>query len=309
MTDDDRGNVLLSVIVCTRCQPTRLRRALESLVAQEMPSQNWEIVVVDNGATDETPEVIRSFASRGPVRYAYEAVQGLGRARNRGISVARGSLLAFTDDDVVVHPNWAARIVARFATDPDVSAVFGSTYADPGVQSMFSLRTRPYPCYLEGKHQVWESSAGNNMAYRRSVLDRIGLFDPLHGSGAKYWGADDSEFQYRFFKAGLKAFYDPEIKVKHEPDLGSRTVEEELLRSDVGIAAWYGKHVARGDLYAARMFLVHIGRNVAGIRSLIAALGRRDMAELRLRGRRLSVLLRAFFSRALSEFRSPHPNS
>lgn len=297
MPDD----VLLSVIICTRSRPVSLRQTLESLLAQEAPSSGWEVIVVDNGATDGTPDVIDSFVARGPVRYASEPVQGLGRARNRGISVARGSLLAFTDDDVVVHSDWARRIVDRFASEPEAGAVFGYVYADPGVSLMFSNQTRPYPCYLQGKHQVWESTGGNNMAYRRSVLEQIGLFDPLHGSGAKYWGADDAECHYRLFKAGFKAFYDPEIKVKHMVEVDSRPMEVEILRSDAGIAGWYGKHAAMGDLYAARLFLVHLWRNVAGVRSLAAALGRGDWEEVRLRRRRLSVLLRAFFSRAVTE--------
>lgn len=295
------AEALLSVIVCTRCRPVSLRRTLESLLAQDAPPRAWEIIVVDNGATDETADVIRSFVARGPVRYASEPVQGLGRARNRGISVARGSLLAFTDDDVVVHQDWARRIVDRFAAEPDVGAVFGYVNTDAEVSSIFSHQTRPHPCYLRGKHQVWESTGGNNMAYRRSVLERIGLFDPLHGSGAKYWGADDAECHYRFFKAGFTAFYDPEIKVKHMVEVDSRPLEEETFRSDAGIAAWYGKHAAMGDLYAARLFLVHLRRNVAGLRSLATVLGRRDWAELRFRRQRLSVLVRAFFSRVVTE--------
>ena len=210
MTDPQR--VSLSVILCTRNRSASLRVALDSLVAQDPPGGEWEIIVVDNGSTDDTQEVVGAFASRG-VRYTFEATPGLGRARNCGIAIARGAVLAFTDDDVVVHPDWTRRICARFAEDSSIAAVFGYTYGDTGVASMFSMRTRPYPCYLEGKQCVWESSPGNNMAYRRAVMERIGLFDASLGPGAKYHMADDAEFSYRLFKAGLKAFYDPEVRV------------------------------------------------------------------------------------------------
>jgi glycosyltransferase involved in cell wall biosynthesis len=303
-TDCEPAEVLLSVIICTRSRPLSLRRTLESLLAQEALSGAWEIVVVDNGATDATPDVIRSFATRGPVRYAKEPVQGLGRARNRGIAEAHGSLLAFTDDDVVVHPDWARRIVERFAAEPGVAAVFGYVYADPGVPSMFSLNTRRHASYIEGKHRVFESTGGNNMAYRRSVVERIGVFDPLHGSGAKYWGADDAEFQYRFFKAGLKAFYDPEIKAKHMVEVDIRQFEREILRSDAGLAAWYGKHAAQGDLFALRLFVIHFVRNIMGVRSLVRAVRDRNAGEIKLRARRCRVLLQAFCSRVITELRT-----
>jgi glycosyltransferase involved in cell wall biosynthesis len=292
----------LSVIVCTRNRAQSLRTTLDSLVRQDPPGGDWEIVVVDNGSTDETPEVVGAFAPHG-VRYTVESEPGLGRARNAGIAIARGSLLAFTDDDIIVHSDWAARIRSRFAQASDISAVFGFTYGDAGVQQMFSLRTRPYACYIEGKERVWESSPGNNMAYRRAVLERIGLFDPSLGPGAKYHMADDAELHYRLFKAGLRAFYDPEIKVIHRPDVAGRPIESELLRCDAGTAAWYGKHTARGDWFTARLFLIHVGRSSMGVRTLIRALRRGDLAELRLRARRLRVLLHAFFSRAAMEFR------
>lgn len=295
------SSVSLSVIVCTRNRAQRLRKTLESLLAQESPPGQLEIVVVDNGSTDDTAEVIRSFAARGPVRGAFESVSGLGRARNRGISVARGRFLAFTDDDVTAHKDWAARILSAFEEHSAVAAVFGYTYADAEVPAMYSLRTRPHACYLEGKESVWESSPGNNMAYRAVVPEQIGCFDVSLGRGAKYATGEDAEFQYRFFKAGLRAYYDPAIKVKHQPDLCQRAPDQEILDCDAGIAAWYGKHVAHGDRFAARLFLIHLGRSVMGVRSLIGAVRRGDVADLRLKGRRLRVLLYAFFSRALME--------
>lgn len=295
------SSVSLSVIICTRNRAQRLRTTLESLLAQEQPAGQFEIIVIDNGSIDDTAEVVRSFAARGPVRYAFEGSPGLGRARNRGISLARGRFLAFTDDDVAAHKDWAARIVSAFEENSAVAAVFGYTYADAEVPVLYSLRTRPNACYLEGKEAVWESSPGNNMAYRAVVPDRIGSFDVSLGRGAKYATGEDAEFQYRFFKAGLRAYYDPAIRIKHQPDLAQRAFDQEILDCDAGIAAWYGKHAANGDMYAARMFLIHLGRSIIGVRSLVRAVRRADVAELRLRGRRLRVLLHAFFSRALME--------
>src|SRR5207244_1248529 len=113
----------------------------------------------------------------------------------------------------------------------------------------------------------------------------------------------DGEFQYRFFKAGVRAFYDPEIKVKHEPDVAKRPLEDEFFFADAGVAAWYCKHLLRGDLYAGWMFLRQIVR-IVGMRSLMASFYRRDTRDLLFRRRRLTVLVRAFFSRAFDDLYS-----
>ena len=99
----------ISVILCTynRCQS--LAKTLESIAVSVLPeSVEWEVVVVDNNSKDQTREVIEDFCRRnaGRFRYIHESQQGLSHARNAGIREARGEILAFTDDDIIVDNKW-----------------------------------------------------------------------------------------------------------------------------------------------------------------------------------------------------------
>ncbi len=109
-----------SVVICTRDRPEQLRSALASVVCALGVS---EIIVVDNApSTPATREVVESFYG---VRYEVEPVPGLDRARNRGLAVATGEVIAFTDDDAVVDPRWALALAEAFAMDDGIWAVTG----------------------------------------------------------------------------------------------------------------------------------------------------------------------------------------
>ncbi|HET7596616.1 MAG TPA: glycosyltransferase family A protein, partial [Burkholderiales bacterium] len=118
----------LSVIVCTHNRCEKLARSLDAIGAATAPAGvDVEIVVVDNNSRDATPRVVEAFAGRSPapVRYAFEAAQGLSYARNRGVREARGSVFANTDDDCVVDPDWLVEIWREFETHRDVGIVGG----------------------------------------------------------------------------------------------------------------------------------------------------------------------------------------
>src|SRR6476620_7911729 len=95
-----------SVIVCTRNRANYLTRFLESLLSQEC-SERFEVVIVDNGSTDETPELIKEWCSQHThFRSVLESRIGLSSAKNAGARSAQGHLLVFTDDDVLLEPHW-----------------------------------------------------------------------------------------------------------------------------------------------------------------------------------------------------------
>src|SRR5271157_2306584 len=100
--------VNVSLIICTYNRCGSLLRTLESIAASEPPSVEWEVLVVDNNSADQTRAAVEEFASRHPgrFRYVFEPNQGLSNARNAGILAARGAVIAFTDDDVIVDTSW-----------------------------------------------------------------------------------------------------------------------------------------------------------------------------------------------------------
>ncbi len=107
-----------SVIICSRNRAESLRRTLGSIAAAEHPREAWDVVVVDNGSSDDTPGVVASFAHSLPIQYVSEPEAGLSRARNRGVSVARGDYMVWTDDDVIVDRSWLVAYLDAFCARP-----------------------------------------------------------------------------------------------------------------------------------------------------------------------------------------------
>lgn len=229
----------ISVIVCTRDRPDDLARCLQSLA--ELDPQPFEIVIVDNApSTDATAHLVRerfSFA-----RYVREPVPGLDHARNRGIRESTGHVLAFTDDDVVVDPGWVGALANTFAANPAVGLVTGliePLEQETPAQVYFeryggfgrgcrrihlqSWPDRSLPWSLVGAGQL---GAGANMAIRRTVFDRVGLFDPALDVGTPTLGGGDHDMFFRVLRAGYLCLYDPTVVVRHR----HRRTEQELER-------------------------------------------------------------------------------
>lgn len=113
---------MLSVVICTWNRASLLRRSLASHVTAHLPSNlPWEIVVVDNGSMDDTANVIKEFAGRLPIRGVYEPKLGLSHARNAGVREARGEYVLWTDDDVIISPNWLISYADAIEQWPEAS--------------------------------------------------------------------------------------------------------------------------------------------------------------------------------------------
>ncbi|MDT0576997.1 glycosyltransferase family 2 protein [Croceicoccus sp. F390] len=120
------STVEVSVVVCTRNRAESLARMLRSLAAMDVPADlAWEVVIVDNGSTDDTPAVIEGFADRLPIRRVMEAEPGLSVARNTGAANARGHYICWTDDDVEVGQEWLVAYLDAFAAFPDAAYFAG----------------------------------------------------------------------------------------------------------------------------------------------------------------------------------------
>src|SRR4051812_23216857 len=214
----------LSVVICTRNRGARLDSALEhiqSLTAH--PNMNWEIVVVDNGSTDDTADVIAAVAARTSIsiRYVFEGHRGSGAARNAGIINSTGQIVAFTDDDVFPAPDWLISIVSEFRRDPELAGVGGRVLLHNPLDSAVTLRTRSDRYQLSGTEDLMSGIPGCNMAFRRTALLAVGGFDPDFGAGAVLQSAEDTDFLFRALKQGLKLVYCPNILASH--DHGRRT--------------------------------------------------------------------------------------
>jgi glycosyltransferase involved in cell wall biosynthesis len=127
---------MITVAICTLNRAESLRRTFESLAVMRVPRElDWEVVVVNNGCTDHTDEVIGAFAGRLSIRREFEPQRGLSRARNKAVEAARGDYIVWTDDDVIVDPGWLAAYAEAFRSWPE-AAVFGGTIVPKYVEPM-----------------------------------------------------------------------------------------------------------------------------------------------------------------------------
>lgn len=207
-----------SVVICTRDRPEELQRCLASLPQQTCPPH--EIIVVDNASTDSRTRLVAEAAN---VRYVREDRPGLDIARNTGALLATSDIVAFTDDDVMLHPDWLGRLVAAFDS-PEIGAVTGLVL--PGeLLTEAQHHFERYWSFGRGYERVdhdaakfagagndvypaWEIGAGASMAFRRDMFDKIGLFDERLDVG-QAGCSGDSEYWYRVLANGYTCRYEP----------------------------------------------------------------------------------------------------
>jgi glycosyltransferase involved in cell wall biosynthesis len=187
-----------------------------------------EIVVVDNASKDNsTKEVVEKFPG---VKYIKEPRAGLDIARNTGILNSSFSIVAFVDDDVLVHPLWVYRTWETFQ-DSSIAAMTGLVIAsklDTEAQMIFERHWSFNRGYVDKVYNsdffkktlsqgppVWEIGAGANMGFRKSIFEEVGLFDELLDVGAAGCNGD-SEMWFRILSHGHSIHYNPRAIVHHE---------------------------------------------------------------------------------------------
>jgi glucosyl-dolichyl phosphate glucuronosyltransferase len=206
----------VSIVICTYNRAAEVGRALDAVLAQR-DAPPHEVIVVDNNSTDATRDVIEARARTSPhLRYVFEGRQGLPYARNAGIAAVRAPIVAFTDDDIIVAPDWVASIARAFDRFPDADMIGGRVLPrwpgggppawltpkqlaplalqDKGDAPLFVDRDNAAPCLI-----------GANFAFRRSAFEKAGLFD------SEYTRTQDREIQIRLWKAGGRGVYVPDL--------------------------------------------------------------------------------------------------
>lgn len=239
----------LSLVICTRNRAMQLRRCLEVLRQQDYSPYRWELVLVNNGSSDDTDFVIRADAMGLPVSVVIvdEPRIGQSRARNAGVRAAKAPLIAFTDDDCYVAKDYVARMVHAFERQ-DVDYVGGRIELHDPTDAPETIQTRPYRKEFDpGLVLMPGELHGANMAFRRQVWETIGGFDPDLGPGTPFV-CDDVDFLTRASLAGFEGLYDPMPLVWHHH--GRKPGRDVDLLHKV-YASGRGAYYAKGCLDAA----------------------------------------------------------
>lgn len=215
--DERAEDTTLSVCVVTYERPAFVERCLESLRGER--AEILDVVVVDASAQARRPEALRE---NDTYVHAPELAGWMTRSRNRALLHARGAVIAFLDDDVVVHPGWASRLREAFRTT-DAAAIAGRTLnGRPGEETYDAPvgRLLPDGRLTEGfaadrpQRERVDHGIGANMSFRRSVLAHLGGFrDDYPGTALR----EDTDIFLRVRRLGLPAYFDPAVVVDHLP--------------------------------------------------------------------------------------------
>lgn len=228
----------ISAVVCTHNRCELLRQTLQSLMSQDYPISDYEVIVVDNRSTDGTRDVVYNFMKKGgdgssnlieedmaEVRYIFEEKIGLSNARNRGIAESRGDLIAFIDDDAIAERFWLSRLMEVYREEKDAACVGGRVidvwkvskpvwwHPDLNIVSKFDYGSArailKYPVF----------PIGTNISFRKDVLVNVGMFNiNLGRSGSKLSGYEEADVCVKIHKLNQRIYYEPKAIVYHAVD-------------------------------------------------------------------------------------------
>jgi len=217
---------IISVIICTFNRADTIKSTIQSLLTQALSNNEYEIIIVDNGSTDHTRSAVEELQQKGVSHlfYVSEVRQGLSIARNKGILLSKGEVLAFIDDDAIAHKEWLASIAETFATTERVDAMGGpiEPYGALRLPSWFPGRLTSHLSIIDyGKEPIFlkypRYPFGTNMAFRRSVFEKVGLFDEQLGriGLTSFQTGEETDLFFRIEQSGGVIYYKPSAVVYH----------------------------------------------------------------------------------------------
>ena len=242
----------ISVVIGTRNRPSDLVLCLQSLAKQDHPS--YEVVVVDQSTSEEARIAVReAIGDPAWLQLIPSPTVGRSNALNIALETCSSDIIAFTDDDCAMPTDWVSRIDSFFNENPEVDIVTGPVHAG-------SAKGAKGPVYFPSLYfterrvvEVGEvAGMGANMAFRRSIIKKVGGFDPYLGTGAFFQAGEDTDLVYRCQLAGSAAVREPSLTITH---LAWRSLDEwnkVLYKYGFGDAAYGMKHVRCRDWAMAR---------------------------------------------------------
>jgi GT2 family glycosyltransferase len=240
------------VTTCNR--PFQLRRTLDSLLAQTYPT--FELIVVDNrpDAAVTGPAVRERYGTDPRVRCIGEPRAGLSAARNAGLAHARGSFVAFTDDDVTIDRHWLSSLAHALLGDEAVACVTG-LILPLELETMAQLWFEQFGGFGKGfrrqsfdlgpnrppdalfPYTAGRFGSGANTAFRTGVLKALGGFAVDLGAGTPAHGGEDLDAYLNVIHAGYRLVYEPRAILWHPHHLDLPKLSRQIHRYGVGLTA------------------------------------------------------------------------
>jgi cellulose synthase/poly-beta-1,6-N-acetylglucosamine synthase-like glycosyltransferase len=209
--------------------------------------------MVDNGSVDETGAVLQEFIDKvpAPVTYIFETKPGKSNGLNTALAVARGKILAFTDDDCYPARDFLTEVWSAFE-DRSIGYITGRIMLHDPTDDPTTIKESTAPVTFPGRsfRHLWEV-VGANMAFRRQVINDIGGFDPLLGPGSLFSAvAEDIDLAGRANAIGWKGQYRPEVIVRHHH--GRKATDVAALKR-----MWRGYCIGKGAFHIKLLLRGH----------------------------------------------------
>lgn len=218
---------MISVIICTYNREKYIYNVLRSIAENSYPKDKYEVVLVDNNCTDHTLAECSRFQRDYPdVRFisCHEPKQGLSNARNCGIMSSKGDIIVYVDDDAEVNDRYLETYAEFFERNPEAMAAGGPITpryetSEPSWMSHYTRMLVTGKLDLGDKEREFPKGAfpgGGNVAYRRSVFEKVGLFNVKLGrKGDSLVGAEEKDLFDKMTTLGMKFYYLPTAILYH----------------------------------------------------------------------------------------------
>lgn len=301
----------VTVAICTWNRAKLLDSTLVSFRTLQVPAGlTWELIVVDNNSTDGTPDVVRRHAEHLPIVALFEPRAGKSHAANLAVSMAKGDLIIWTDDDVKLSPDWLKAYVDAASEWPDAAYFAGPI--DPWFESTPPPWILRHLDDLKGvfvivdhgptQRKLLSSDAvfGANMAFRASAARRFPLNAELGRIKGSLLGADDTELIRRAVNAGMYGVWVPSARLEHYNPTTRLTLEYvKRWYSDAGrsLVRQGGIHVEPNSTtiphWILRQYVQHQARRAA-----FAAFGGKAWFESFIQAMRLEGVMKELHAKA-----------
>lgn len=274
------------MLICTRNRPAKLKRAVESVLANGFG--DFELIVVDQSTDRATRDALAAIADRR-LRYIATDTVGVALSRNIAIREAAADLVTFTDDDCVCDSGWLDAIRDEFRADQAALGVYGRVVpygrqSEGGWDCLAVAGNLVCPAINQSTARLVVDGpalphlalgGGNNMSFRKKVFARLGLFNEMLGPGSRIGTGEDTELSYRLLAHRCRLVYSPAPLVEHDNWLDQGQFATMMKVSMRVQAAVFLAYALRGDGFATR----HLARttlllaaNRMGVGSSLAGL-------------------------------------
>ncbi len=244
-------SITFTIIVCSKNRGSRLSGCLEYLTKITYRPNEWELILVDNGSTDNTKVVFDSFSQKIPAKtsYLYQPIVGLAHARNLAVAQSTGDVLLFIDDDCYSSPTLLQEYRDEYTDNTKAGFIGGQVKPYRNSETKLSIQEKTDREYIATSSFLRPGLIhGTNMSIRRSLLLEHGSFDTNFGAGSQFKCAGDTEILARLSFSGTEGLYSPRPLVWHDHGNMSRTAIQRVRAIySYGRGAYYMKMILNPD--------------------------------------------------------------